>query len=91
MCRWQNLIETIVDVKTTDGYTLRVFAIVFTAKAKSGQIKKTAYAQTAQIRAIRKKITDIITNAVTKSDLKDFASKYLYVPSLLSLIRVPCC
>ncbi len=34
---------------------------------------------TLQVRAIRKKITDIITNAVVKSDLKDFVSKHLYV------------
>jgi small subunit ribosomal protein S3Ae len=79
MLRWQNLIEVIVDAKTTDGYTLRVFAVLFTAKAKSGQVKKTAYAQSAQIRAIRKKITDIITNAVAKSDLKDFVAKSLCV------------
>ena len=77
LCRWQNLIETNVDVKTTDGYTIRVFAVAFTAKAKTGQTKKTAYAQSAQIRAIRKKITDLITAAVTKSDLKDFVSKVL--------------
>lgn len=75
--RWQNLIEAVVDAKTTDGYTVRVFVIAFTAKAKVGQTKKTAYAQSAQIRAIRKKIVDLVTAAVTKSDLKDFVAKYL--------------
>ena len=44
--KWQSLIEAHVDVKTTDGYTLRMFAIAFTKK-RPGQIKKTAYAKSA--------------------------------------------
>lgn len=46
------------------------FAIAFTKK-EQGQIKNTAYAQAAQVRAIRKKITEIITEHVTKSTLID--------------------
>jgi len=80
--KWQNLIEVIVDAKTTDGYTIRVFVIAFTSKVKVGQTKKTAYAQSAQIRAIRKKIVDLVTAAVTKSDLKDFVAKYLLPETL---------
>lgn len=34
-------------------------------------MKQTAYAQAAQVRAIRKKITEIITEHVTKSSLID--------------------
>ncbi|KIY97031.1 small subunit ribosomal protein S3Ae [Monoraphidium neglectum] len=45
--KWQSLIEAHVDVKTTDGYTLRMFAIAFTKK-RPGQIKRTAYAKSAQ-------------------------------------------
>merc|ERR1712071_739363 len=37
--KWQTLIEAHVDVKTTDGYLLRVFCIGFT-KRVSKQIKK---------------------------------------------------
>ncbi len=47
--KWQTLIEAHVDVKTTDGYTLRVFCIAFTKK-RQGQIKRTCYAQSAQVR-----------------------------------------
>lgn len=50
--KWQSLIEANVDVKTTDNYTLRVFAIAFTKK-RQNQIKRTCYAQTAQIRQVR--------------------------------------
>jgi small subunit ribosomal protein S3Ae len=46
--KWQSLIEAHVDVKTTDGYTLRMFALAFTKK-RPGQIKKTAYAKSAQV------------------------------------------
>ncbi len=53
--KWQTLIECNVDVKTTDGFTLRMFCISFTKK-RAGQIKRTCYAQTSQIRAIRKKV-----------------------------------
>merc|ERR1711865_585095 len=51
--KWQSLIEAHCDVKTTDNYLLRVFCIGFT-KRRQFQIRKTSYAQSAQIRAIRK-------------------------------------
>lgn len=49
--KWQTLIEAHVDVKTTDGYFLRLFCIAFTKK-RPGQVKKTAYAQSSQVRAV---------------------------------------
>jgi ribosomal protein S3AE len=42
--KWQSLIEAHVDVKTTDGYMLRLFCIGFTKKRKD-QASKTCYAQ----------------------------------------------
>ena len=36
--KWQTLIEAQVDVKTTDGYLLRMFAIAFTKK-RAGQVQ----------------------------------------------------
>ena len=56
----QTTIECAVDVTTTDGYKLRLFCIAFT-KRRQNQLKKTTYAQTAQIKQIRKKMTDIMT------------------------------
>ena len=58
--KWQTLIEASADVKTIDGYTLRLFALAFT-KRRPNQIRKTSYAQSSQIRAIRKKMVDIMT------------------------------
>merc|ERR1712054_522653 len=57
--KWQSMIEARVDAKTTDGYTLRLFCIGFTKKS-SNQIKKTTYAQTQQIKNIRRKMVDVI-------------------------------
>jgi len=68
--KWHTLIETYVDVKTTDGYLLRLFAIGFT-KRRPNQLRKTSYAQSAQIRQIRKKMVEIIQreSAVELSEL----------------------
>ena len=50
--KWQTLIEANVDVKTTDGYVMRLFCIGFTKK-RMNQLKKTCYANHAQIKANR--------------------------------------
>ena len=46
--KWQTLIEARVDVKTTDGYLLRVFCIGFTNKDQQSR-RKTCYAQHSQV------------------------------------------
>ncbi|KAJ8687686.1 hypothetical protein QAD02_023480 [Eretmocerus hayati] len=72
--KWQTLIEAVVDVKTTDGYSLRVFCIGFTNKDPQSS-RKTCYAQHAQVRSIRRKMVEIITEDVVKSDLKGVVTK----------------
>jgi len=74
--KWQTLIEAHIDVKTTDGYTLRMFSIGFT-KRRQNQYKKTSYAQSSQIRTIRKKMMDIMFREASSSDLKDLVSKFI--------------
>jgi small subunit ribosomal protein S3Ae len=74
--KWQSLIEASVDVKTTDGYTLRMFCISFTKK-RPGQIRRTCYAQSAQIRQIRKKMVEIMQREGSASDLKDLVAKFI--------------
>lgn len=74
--KWQTLIEAHVDVKTTDGYTLRLFCISFTKK-RPGQVKKTAYAQSSQVRAIRRRMVNIMTREATSCDLKDLVAKFI--------------
>eukprot|EP01136_Pigoraptor_vietnamica_P003633 Opistho-1_new@33104 len=74
--KWQTLIEAFVDVKTTDGYMLRVFVIAFT-KRRPNQIAKTSYAQHSQIRAIRKKMFEIVNREASTVDLKDLVAKFI--------------
>ena len=74
--KWQSLIEAHVDAKTTDGYFIRMFTIGFTRR-RPNQLKKTSYAQTSQIRAIRKKMMDIMTREATTCDLKDLVGKFI--------------
>merc|ERR1711998_346032 len=74
--KWQSLIEAHCDVKTTDGYLLRLFCIGFT-KRRQFQIRKTSYAQSAQIRAIRKKMTDIMTKEVSSVELIKAVEKFI--------------
>jgi small subunit ribosomal protein S3Ae len=74
--KWQSLIEAHVDVKTTDGYLVRLFAIAFT-KRRANQVSKTTYAQTAQIREIRKKMFEIMTREASSCDLKELVQKFV--------------
>ncbi|KAL3512517.1 hypothetical protein ACH5RR_025234 [Cinchona calisaya] len=74
--KWQTLIEAHVDVKTTDNYTLRMFCIGFTKK-RANQQKRTCYAQSSQIRQIRKKMVEIMRNQATAYDLKELVAKFI--------------
>jgi len=74
--KWQSLIETTVDVKTTDGFYLRLFAIAFTAR-RPNQIRKTTYAQSSQKRLIRKKMVDVMTREATTSSLNELVAKFI--------------
>ena len=73
--KWQSLIEAFVDVRTTDGYYLRIFAIGFTKKQSNQAVKSTCYAQAGQIRNIRKKMFEILTEEASKCDLKELVQK----------------
>nr|XP_014333729.1 PREDICTED: 40S ribosomal protein S3a-like [Bos mutus] len=57
---FETMIEAHVNVKTTDGYLLRLFCVGFTKK-RNNQIRKTSYAQHQQVRQIRKKMMEIMT------------------------------
>jgi len=73
--KWCTLIEGVIDVKTTDGYLLRLFCIAFTQK-QANQLKKNCHAQSAQVRRIRAKMFEIIKKEVQKSDLQACVKKF---------------
>merc|ERR1719181_532501 len=74
--KWSSLIECNADVKTTDGYLVRLFVMAFT-KRRQDQVKVNCYAQSAQIRKIRKKMTEIMTNEAGKVMLRDLVKKLI--------------
>eukprot|EP00009_Paramoeba_aestuarina_P004547 CAMPEP_0201520368 /NCGR_PEP_ID=MMETSP0161_2-20130828/10665_1 /ASSEMBLY_ACC=CAM_ASM_000251 /TAXON_ID=180227 /ORGANISM="Neoparamoeba aestuarina, Strain SoJaBio B1-5/56/2" /LENGTH=262 /DNA_ID=CAMNT_0047918693 /DNA_START=65 /DNA_END=853 /DNA_ORIENTATION=- len=74
--KWHSLIEASVDVKTADGYSLRVFLLAFT-KRRSRQVSRTCYAQSAQIRQIRKKMFEVVRNEVSTSTIKELVTKFI--------------
>lgn len=71
------LIDVWADCKTVDGFTVRMFAIGFTARVDdrkpggSTQLKQLCYAQTAQIRRIRRRMVQIMQQEVAKGKLRD--------------------
>ncbi|XP_045476985.1 40S ribosomal protein S3a-like [Harmonia axyridis] len=74
--KWQTLIEASADVKTTDGYLLSVFCIGFNSKDPAST-RRTCYAQHTQVKAIRKKMIEIINRIIGHSDLKEVVNKLL--------------
>jgi len=74
--KWSSLIEAHVDVKTTDGYLVRLFVLAFT-KRRPDQVKTNCYAQSAQIRRIRAKMADIIVAEAGKVQLRELVKKLI--------------
>lgn len=74
--KWQTLIEAHQDIKTTDGYLLRVFAIGFTRR-RANQVRKTTYAKGSQVRAIRRKMFEVIQRESSSCDLREFVAKLI--------------
>merc|ERR1712226_935260 len=74
--KWQSLIEANVAVKTTDGYTVRLFVIAFTKK-RDEQVKANCYAQSAQIRKIRERMVKVINDEAGKCMLRDLVKKLI--------------
>jgi len=72
----QTLIEAFADVKTSDGYLVRMFAIGFTAR-REGQVKVNCYAKSQQRRRIRKKMVDIMVAEAGKAPLVELVKKLI--------------
>ena len=75
----QSIIEGSVDCRTTDGYIVRLFCIAFT-RPQENQIKATCYAKSAQARAIRAKMVNVMTEIGTKGDLKSLVKELISAP-----------
>jgi small subunit ribosomal protein S3Ae len=74
--KWHKQIEADALVKTTDGYTIRVFALGFTRKHPA-QIKKNCYTKQSKIRAIRARMVEVIKKEINGCDLKEVVAKLI--------------
>lgn len=72
--KWHTLIDIQAEVKTSDGYILRLFMVAFTSKVP-GQIRKCSYAQHAQVKLIRKAIIETVSKLTKESSLSDIVNK----------------
>lgn len=68
--KWCTLIEAPVEVKTADGYTLRLFVICFTKKQKN-QLSKNCYAKTRLEKWVRLRMQKIAQNRLGKLNIND--------------------
>lgn len=68
-----SLIDIVADLRTNDGYILRVLATTFTHR-KQGQKKTNCYAKTSQIKAIRKMFVKHLAKIAAESNISEFAS-----------------
>lgn len=80
-----SLVEAICDCKTTDGYIVRLFVLAFTRDAP-GQKAVFSYAQSAQIKKIRRKIVATVQQVVSAGRLQDLV-KNLIVDKIESDIK----
>lgn len=69
----RSLVEVKADVRTLDGYVVRVFVVCFTMDTPD-QVKVFSYAQAGQIRKLRKKIQSLLQQEVGNSTLQTLVS-----------------
>ena len=72
--KWQHLITCRHDVKTADGYIVRVTVVGHT-KRRQLQIKKTTYAKSSHKAKIRIKMASIVQEAISKCDITDLVKE----------------
>ena len=77
--KWKTLVESTIDVTTTDGYKFRVFTIAFTRKQKN-QVTETCYAKSSKVHALRAKMTQIVTREAAKVDHNQLVKKLYALP-----------
>jgi len=74
--KWQTLIEATCDVRTTDGYVVRLFCLAFTKRDQSST-STTCYAQSGHIRKIRKRMVKVMEEEAGKVTLRELVKKLI--------------
>merc|ERR1711953_783426 len=71
-----SLIDVVCDVKTQDGYILRVLITTFTAR-KASQLKNNSYAKHSQVRAIREAFVKFVARRAAGCTAGEFAQNVI--------------
>ncbi|KCZ81170.1 hypothetical protein H312_01380 [Anncaliia algerae PRA339] len=66
--KWHTLVKAHQDVKTKDGYELRIFVMGVTRK-RAKDTKKTCYAKTSDVKRVRRIIFDLIDSQFSELEL----------------------
>ena len=74
--KWHTLIESQCEVKTADGFVLRLFAIAFT-KRQPNSTRSNCYAQSAQVKRIRAKMVEIMQAEAAKVQLRELVKRFI--------------
>jgi len=74
--KWQTTVEGVTELRTSDGFLLRLFCIGFTDRRRN-QIKKTSYAKASQVKRIRRRMFAIIRDEVVNCELKALIEKFV--------------
>lgn len=68
--KWGTMIESVIEAKTSDGYTLRLFVIAFTRRQK-GQLSKNTYANSRLVKWVRHRMTTMTQKRLAKLDINN--------------------
>ncbi len=74
--KWHTIIDCHVDAKTTDGFLLRVFVTASTKKSKNQQ-RATSYANSSQLKQLRRIMHSFVSKEVKKCSLKELVPKLM--------------
>jgi len=66
--KWGTLLETVIEAKTADGFTMRLFLIAFTRKQKN-QLSKNSYSKTRLEKWVRHRMTSVTQKRFAKLDI----------------------
>lgn len=72
--KWHTLIETEINMKTSDNFQIRIFTIAFSQR-KPNQVKSTCYVKSSKILLIRKRITAVIKKELAGFSLAEIFKK----------------
>ncbi|CAD2214641.1 small subunit ribosomal protein S3Ae [Angomonas deanei] len=70
MRKWCTTMETTVDVKTADGYILRLFVVAFTKK-QEGQLSRNCYAKQHLVKWVRHRINKVVNQRLNRVKINE--------------------